>query len=196
MSANILLPNLENIENLNGILSNFFNGNVLNKEGLRQHALEQLEIMQQKIQNLINAYDNSLFWNKIKDLASLSGDNPNQEAIEQILILPNIINLFIKDNISNPQVFEFYIKSKAAEISSNDPAKDYYLAMKIRNDQVLAYIYVFSQCINNLEDCLLFKPHEVLSQSCFLYFGLKKVEDYVYEIADKLYQARIKLKLT
>jgi len=195
MPANIPLPDHNDTANLNGILCNFFNGNVLNKEDLRLYASQQLQTLQQQIQQLILTNENNLFWTKIKDLAALSGNIQNQKAIEQILALPNSINLFIKDNVSSAQSFEFYIKSKAAEIGSNDPIKDYYLAMKIRNDQILAYIYVFSQSVNNINTCLLFKPHEILTQPSFLYFGINDIENYIYETAQKLYEARIKLKL-
>jgi len=128
-------------------------------------------------------------------LAYLSKDTQAISSINQIFLISKSIKEIISQYLKDSYTLELSIKLKAAEISSGDAKKDYYLAMKIRNDQLLAYLYVFSESLNMLDNCLLYQPQEILKHPSFLFFGIKSIDERVYEIAQKLYETRIKLNL-
>jgi hypothetical protein len=195
MSDQIILPNLDNAQDLQILLNNFFKGNQLEKETLRTYILEQLTIIKQKLHQQILTEEKCTFWNKVHDLAYLSKQDISIAAVNQICSLPSNVSSRINESVSSTQTFELFIKLKAAEISSNDKLRDYFLAMKIRNDQLLASMYVYTQSIVQLEFCLSYEPSNVLKHPSFVYFGETSIEDRVYEIAQKLYEARLKLKL-
>ncbi len=195
MSDQILLPDLNNDSDVSTLLKNFFKGNQLDKETLRNFILEHFTIIHHKFELLIQLGDKQQFWNQVRDLAYISKQDIAISAINQIHSLPGHITHRIKENVDSPQAFELFIQLKAAEISSGDKMKDYFLAMKIRNDQLLACLYVYTQSITQLEFCISFLPSDVLQHPAFIYFGEKSIEDRIYEIAQKMYDSRVKLKL-
>jgi len=194
-SNSIILPDLSDIEDCKGLLVSFFEAKILKKERLRTYVYDQLQTIQARVDNLIYSNDKTEFWQKVHDLAYLSKDTQAISSINQIFLISKSIKEIISQYLKDSYTLELSIKLKAAEISSGDAKKDYYLAMKIRNDQLLAYLYVFSESLNMLDNCLLYQPQEILKHPSFLFFGIKSIDDRVYEIAQKLYETRIKLNL-
>lgn len=195
MSDSIPLPDLNDIENIQQLLKSFFDGPVLAKDRLRLWADEQLTIIQKRLNYLLLLDGKPDFWDKVKNLTYLAQDDLARKAIDQINQIPKSLSHLMLTTTQDSQTFEIYILLKAAEISSGDPKKDYYVAMKIRNDQILASVYIYSQACNHISNCLNYLPHDLLKHTSFLYFGEKSLDDRIYEVAQKFYEDRVKLNL-
>lgn len=191
----IPIPDLKNINDLKGLLQNFFNHHVLDKTKLREYLIGQIEPIDNAVFSLIESNPQLEKWQAVKDLAILSKDDVSISAINQIIFVPHFIRQFKSYNLNSQENFELAIKLKAAEISSGDQIRDYFTAEKIKNDQLLATLYVLCEAINHLERLSFLEIKDVLKHPSYHYFGQKSLDDRIYEVALKLYEARLKLKL-
>lgn len=189
----IYLPNLKNKDDLKKLLTNFFDGNKLDKEKLRLFILDNLNETKKQLNEILFQAEQISFWDKIQDLATISNDYNQKIAISQIRLLPKTIDDWIKESVASKESFEFFILSKAAELSSGDKIKDYFYALKIRNDQLLAFLFVCTESLNNINICYQKAASEVLNLKEYRYFGEKEIKTRVFEIAEKLYQERVKI---
>lgn len=189
------LPDLSDLDIMSQLLSRFFTKQELRKEELLAYCQQQLSYLSNAFDQIILLANKPEFWTKIKDLAHLSKDEKLILAITTIVAIPKQLKILYRSSVQDKNSFDTFIITKAAEISSGDRSKDYFLAMKIRNDQLLASIYVYSEAYNHLTFCLELNAQDVLKHPSFIYFGEKNFDVRIYEVAQQFYQARLKLNL-
>jgi hypothetical protein len=195
MTAQISLPNLQNQEDLKSLLTNFFQGEKLKKDNLRIYILDNLVKIKKQIDGLLYQGSNQKYWQDVQNAAAFADDEDIKIAIAQIKSLPKLIEDWIRESVSSTQRFEFFILSKAAELSSGDKDHDYFYALKIRNDQLLAFLYLCVEALNNMEVCVQQPIQEVFKMKEYKYFGKKLLTSRVFEIANLLCKTRVQLKL-
>jgi hypothetical protein len=120
----------------------------------------------------------------------MSSSTKNQAACNRIRSMHTLVDYWLRESVSTPQSLEFFILSKAVEISSGNKEQDYYDAMMIRNDQLLAVVEVFTQALAHIQVCSTLSPEQILISPDFIYFADKEVDTRIFETAVLFYDAR------
>ena len=169
----------------------------IDKEALVQYVKNELLNCQHVIDQLLIDNSYSTFWeglhNAIVNISNTQ-DKQNWMRVEkQIKGLHNFINIWLSSSVESLERFEFFIQAKAAEINSGDNLKDYFLALQMRHDQLVALVSVLNTLSKHMDHWVVMKPENVLNDPVFMGIAQYSIEDQIYLEAKKIYQARQKL---
>jgi len=166
----------------------------IDKEALRKYVLDELELQAKRCEGLLSGEDQEKFWNKLHDLIVVNEKNTGAwlNLEKQLTSLPEFIKSWIETTVDSPERMEFFILSKAEEIRSGDKERDYFWAMQIRHDQLVALIRVVSMLITRLEKLIKLPVDEVLEDPVIQGLTEKSVEDQIFLEAQKIHQDRKK----
>mgnify|MGYP001213456277 CR=1 FL=1 len=137
-------------------------------------------------------------WNRLADFIASHDRDPKsqnwQKGLDQIMGLPATIRGWNSDHCESIERLEFSIASKAAELATGDDNQDYYTALTIRHDQLLACTQVMDTAIENLGQLVkLDNMEEMIQSEPFGWFMNKDIDTYIYESAREVYELRNKL---
>ena len=110
---------------LNSIINSFFDNKKLDGQKFRLYILDNFQSIQTDLTNIINTPDTKTLFQKINDFCAANKNNNCKTALSEIKALSQRISGWIKDNVESEPRFDFFIMTKAAEISSGDQEKDY-----------------------------------------------------------------------
>jgi hypothetical protein len=163
-------------------------------EPLREYVLESLKKQHAWADYLLHNPENAHHWTQLRDLVAMmdSGDLKSnyQRGIGEIQQLHNVIDGWIAENVDSPVRLEFVIQTKAREIASGDEQFDYYTAMMIRHDQLLAAVLVFEEALEHLALVIKYAPIRALTLEDIKYFAEKDLQTRVFETAELMYTLR------
>jgi len=109
----------------------------------------------------------------------------------EIKSLPNYVSHWITDLVDSQERFEFTIMTKATEINSSDPEYNYFYALLVRHDQLLAAVFVFRQDLVNLTHLTkLDLDPSIIDSPAFNYFTTHNFQDRVYFMAQEIFAQR------
>jgi hypothetical protein len=138
--------------------------------------------------------DHSSFWDLLRVLVLetfLEQEKTKAIAvINQLVHLPHYIQMWIDMAVDTPERFEFFVMAKAHEMHSNDQTNDYYWALQIRHDQLIALIDVLSILILQMKQWIVRPPKLLFDDSVFSGLTDIGIEDQVYLQAEKIYKDR------
>ncbi|NMC36183.1 hypothetical protein GYA49_04005 [Candidatus Beckwithbacteria bacterium] len=181
-------------QNLSQTINSFFEGQSLQKEKLRLYVLRVLQSSRQQLEHYIYTPIHEPFWNQVHDSAIASSNDSWKTSITEIKSLGKQIDFWINEAVSSPQRMEFFILQKATELSSGNQNKDYFLALMIRNDQLLAVVTVFQEAVEHIKNCLSFDVQTIFDSPDFNFFAQKSIEKRIFEMAEAYFQTRSQMK--
>ncbi|MGI5828412.1 MAG: hypothetical protein ACOX6V_05325 [Patescibacteria group bacterium] len=187
---NLKLKKNPNLKELVGL---FFEENKLQKEQLRTYVLQQLTTIRKEFDYYLHTPNMSDLWNQVGNLSSFTTNRTYQDACRRVLNLTNEIDFWIKECVSSEQHLEFFILSKASELNSGDKDRDYYNALLIRHDQLLAVTEVFKTALDNLKACSKLPSNCIIHSKEFEYFIEKDLKTRIFELAEEFYVTRKEL---
>lgn len=189
---NIIKRHLSDIE-LEHTIEHFFNDNKLEKEQLRIFIQEELHKLRKIITNILYLKENEILWQQLHDKSAISEKPELVKASNAIQKIPIEIDFWEREGVESQERFEFFILSKAAELNSGDQNRDYYHAMLIRHDQLLAVTFVLKQSVKHLQNCLSIPYNEIIHSDDYKYFYARTTAERIYKMAEIIYKTRKRL---
>lgn len=168
----------------------------IDKEALRNFAFSELSRFEEKVEVLVFGQDNKQFWESLHNLIAVY-DGPEKMSYrkveKQIENLKSYITGWKETSVSSEERFEFFVQTKASEIKSGDQMRDYFWALQIRHDQLVALVTVIGRLINQIEIWVKMKTSEVLDDPIYVGLGEYSLEDQVYLEAANIHKKRKKM---
>jgi hypothetical protein len=172
----------------------FFEGDKLQKERFRLYIAYKLNSIHQELEYYVLNPTHETLWKQVGDLTAITNQELLHLAYKRIVNLHTTVDFWQQESVETAERFEFFIRTKAAEISSGNMDQDYYDALMIRNDQLLASCDVFSQCLDHIKACVTLPASEVITSPNFLFFADKDIDTLIYETAERYYEVRRSMK--
>lgn len=169
----------------------------VDKAALQAYALVKLKELGQRALGLMNEGSGLTFWPKlhveIQNTTKGDAKEKMRRVEEQLKRLPLYIETWVKTAVDTPQRFDFFVMAKAHEISSGDKDRDYFWALQIRHDQIVALIRVLEMLLGHMEDWVKNPVKKMLNEPVFRGLMDYSIEDQVFLEAEKVHKEREKL---
>ena len=175
---------------LNQLTKLFFDGNKLQKEELRTYVLDILQTIREELDYYLHQPSLSSLWEHVSNFCSYTHNKECQQGAQRILKLIEGIDFWIREGVSSPERFEFFVLSKATELSTGDTDKDYYHALMIRHDQLLAVTLVFKQALEELKECTKLEANQMMYSPHFQFFMESDIDSRIFTLAEQFFQIR------
>lgn len=179
------------------LLNKFISGddNKINKHYLRKYVNDELNQFIAWTDFLLNNPEYKNKWRLLHDYIQSHSERSEyqkwQFGISEMFSLTEQITGWLNDHVDSEERMEFSIASKAAEISSGNEMFDYFQAMLVRHDQLLACVEIFKEATKNLAELSkLSDIGEIVTHSSFEYFCEKSLSNHIYELAKIMYKMR------
>lgn len=165
----------------------------IDKESLRTYALNKLlnykDMMQalmvkpiwEKLHNAVGSEKNKLQLEKY------------QKSQSQLLGLSGFIDSYIKTALDSAERFELFVQVKAIELLSKDQNNDYFWALQIRHDQVVAIVEVIEKIVRLVDSWSKMSVDEILKDEEYIKLAHTSIEEQVYLEAERVYKERNKI---
>jgi len=186
-----------NTSNLQELLTKFITSN--NKKvdtlALRKYVFDELSRIYAWCEYLLHNPEYTDRWRNLKDYIQSHDGRFEQEkwknAVNEIVTLDSQIQGWIDEHVDSDERIEFSIATKAAEISSGNEVYDYYYALMVRHDQLLACVEIFRQASEGLAQLAKMSDvGEMVDSSAFGFFVEKTISQHIYETAKIMYKMR------
>jgi hypothetical protein len=92
--------------------------------------------------------------------------------------------------LDSSERFDLFIQIKSSELEGNDATHNYFWALQIRHDQILAVLAVIKEILLQLQTFIQLPIKALISEEDFLSLGMISIEDRVYLMAEKIYKER------
>jgi hypothetical protein len=164
----------------------------INLDALQKAVLQKLAKLKDRAIYLIETETYRNFWQDWHATIVAVPDQVMKERYlgveSQLKNLSRFIEGFIMTSVDTKERLEFFVLAKAQEISSGDTERDYYWAMHIRQDQLIALIRVLSRLLDHLRILVKMPAAEVMDDPVILGLLEYSVEDQVYLEAEKVHE--------
>lgn len=171
----------------------------IDREALRVYVFDQLTKCKQLYKKLLTSEEGYRFIRKLHDYIAERNDldqNRYWQVEHQLSGLGEYLDTWVVTAIDSQERLDFFIRAKAAEISSGDAKRDYYWAMQIRHDQLVALVRVIELLLHHIKRFLQLEPSQVLEDPVFLGLVDYSIEEQVYLEAEKVHRQRLELQQT
>lgn len=172
----------------------FVNKNsAIDKESLRTYALNKLSNNRDMMQALMA----KPIWEKLHNAVG-SEENKIQlakyrKSQAQLLGLCGFIDSYIKAALDSSERFELFVQVKAIELKSKNQRNDYFWALQIRHDQVVASVEVVEKIVKLVNSWSKMSVDEILKDKEYINLAHTSIEDQVYLEAERVYKERNKI---
>ena len=170
----------------------------VNGPKLRESVFEGLKSLLKQAEYCLNENANQAFWRYLHQvIVSSYLDEDKQSLLEveaQINGLPLFIETWIKTAVESPERFEMFIKIKAAEVGSGDEKHDYYEALLIRHDQLVALREVLGTLLKHIDRWLTMRAEEVVEDEVYVGLIDYSIEQQIYLEAQRIHRLRTEVK--
>lgn len=169
----------------------------VDREALRLHILKQLEELKTQAVWFETDDSHKAFWSGLHDVISVKelseNDRNEYRSLEnQLHNLPKYIDAWIKKTVDTNERLEFFIASKAEEIKSGDAQHDYFWALQIRHDQLIAIVRVISRLLDVISKWVQLEPRDVIEDPLFQGLVETNLEEQIYLEAENIHKQRSK----
>lgn len=171
------------------------NNSEIDREAMRLGVLKELTQLKDRFSHLIFDEGNQSFWKTLHDCIAtqLEDQLEKDKALNletQLRNLPQYVDQWIQTSVDTTERLEFFISAKAEEIKSGDQQKDYFWAMQIRHDQLVAVVRVLSKLYNELNQWINLQPSMVVDEPVFQGLLDYSIEDQIYLEAENIQKTR------
>jgi hypothetical protein len=166
----------------------------VDKEGLRQFVLSRL-IELKRVADIV-CLDHKEVWEHAQSVAPniLKKDERQViDVLEQLKHLPGYITSWIETAVDSPERLDFFVLSKANELHSGDQKKDYFWALQIRHDQLVALVHVLELLLDKMNVWVWMEPSHLFDDPVFAGLTTCSIEQQVYLEAERIYHERQQL---
>lgn len=167
----------------------------VDREGLRQYVLAEMSGYRKLAETVCVGQD--VFWDKLTQTVRERVTDADKDkallAVDQLRHLPQFIDTWISTALDTTERFDFFVLTKAHELNSSDQTNDYYWALQIRHDQLVALVTVVSMLLDKMKIWKSLRPVEVLDDPVFAGLTVYDVEKQIYLEAERIYQERQKI---
>lgn len=164
----------------------------VDREGLRNYVVAQLMELRQRIETLNTDY--RTFWDKAEVIAKKQLLEKEQEKVSSVFAqlrqLPEYIGMWMETAVDTPERFDFFVLAKAHELKSGDQQKDYFWAIQIRHDQLVALVKVLDLLVDKMKLWVSLRPDKILDDPVFAGLTEYGIEDQVYMEAERVCKER------
>lgn len=108
----------------------------------------------------------------------------------QIVGITVFIHTWIQTSVETKERMSFFVESKASELKTGDAQKDYYWALCIRHDQLIALTSVVSALERHLTRWIDMTIEAILEDDTFLGLCDISLEEQIYLEAEKVRERR------
>jgi hypothetical protein len=165
----------------------------VDREALQSYTLQKLVEIGEKVSYLANNEPYRQFWLAAHDRIGGYSEAERAELLRiesQITHLSELVQSWINMSVESPERFECFITSKAKEINSGDEKRDYFWALQIRHDQLVAVVRVMETLIGHMQRWVEGEVESMLGDGVFLGLGKYGIDDQIYLEAEKVKQER------
>ena len=176
------------------IVTAFFNADKqLDSEALRCFALETLQKLAKRSEQCISSAQCSQQWRQVDDRAVVGNHKHWTAGYNQVQELGTAIAFWIKEAVESEQRWNFFVLEKATEISSGDRDRDYYHALMIRHDQILAACLVLEQAVMAVEQSCQLSVDALLQSEAMRFLARDEIETTIFAKAETFLKQRLQL---
>jgi len=167
----------------------------VDREGLRQYVLAEMVEYRKTAETL--CVGREAFWDKLiqttKQKVAMADKDKALLVIDQLRHLPQFIDTWISTALDTVERFDFFVLTKAHELNSTDQKNDYYWALQIRHDKLVALVTVVSMLLDKMKIWVSLRPVEILDDPVFAGLTVYDVEKQIYLEAERIYKDRQQL---
>lgn len=165
----------------------------IDKEGLRLYGLEAMRHYKE-ILDVLTTHESASFWKELHNTIGMTEEQEKKDVFRkseaQVIGLRQFIESYIQNALDSPERFEMFVQTKAADLGGSDDMHDYYWALQIRLDQVMAVIAVLGDILIQMQVWVKNSPEKLLNDPYFLELSKTSIEDRIYFAAEKHFTQR------
>ncbi len=169
----------------------------VDKEALRQYVARELEILLDRIEVVLYGDRGKEYWDGFHNMVGLWKNEKKKtkwlKVEAQLINLDKFVKGWVTTSVETPERFEFFVLSKAEEIASGDQQHDYFWALQIRHDQLVALVEVLTEYVKLVEELIRRSPKDVVDEKRLKGLADKSMEELVYFRAEKINKDRNKV---
>lgn len=174
--------------------NNFIHDDGVDKEALREFVWESFTRDHAWAEFLLTSPTHKQTWDNLHDYV-MSLDSKKKEIFESgldtILQLHEVIHEWMKTKIDSGERMEFWITSRAAAIASGDELGDYFAALAMCHDDLLAAVLVFQEALEKLAILMeMDDAREILENEAFEYFIKTEWDERIAGVAKEIGKRR------
>lgn len=170
----------------------------IDREAMRLYIVQTLTELRSKAETIIFAPEHQPFWDSLHNAIGAIQDDSQQQKLRRVEQELRGIVHFIDDwkhtAVDSSERLDLFVRVKAAELLTGDQDKDYYWAMRIRHDQLVALCRVLSLLLDQISSWVTQTPQEVLEDAVFLGLTQYSLEQQVYLEAQQVHKERQRLE--
>lgn len=173
-----------------------FEDHQIDKEALRRYIFDELSSLNDYFHSVLHDTTSSFFWNQIRSY--IATEIPKKEQKPYYLTLNQIENVhqfiegWITSAVESPERMDFFVLSKASELKTGDMNRDYFWALQIRHDQLVALVKVLRSLKIHMDKWIKLSPQDFVANPVYLGMIDYPIEEQVYIEAEKVYRERIR----
>lgn len=168
-------------------------GNI-DKEQLRVWVWSQISELLIQVDYLLHADRYTQFWQDLHHfIVSHYTERSKQDRLDaesQLIAQDSYLETWKSLALDTAESMELFIRTKAAEIHSGNDRYDYYWALNMRYDQLIALVRVEKALINAIERFVITQPEKVVVDTTFLRLIDYPVEKQIFLEAEKVMKER------
>ena len=166
----------------------------IDKEALRQYVESELKRLGSITEALVSDERYGEFWEELhRMIVSVQDEEQREEFMgleSELKTLPMFFRGWLNTAVESEERFEFFIQTKATEVRSGDEVKDYFWALQIRHDQLVALVEEGVAVVQMMKTCVGMKVEEVLEAREFVARSKIKIEERIYIKAQQIQAQR------
>ncbi len=170
----------------------------IDRESLRLYILTTLGEVRSQAETLIFAPEHQPFWESLHNAIGATQGDPQRQELrrveEELRGIPHFIDAWKHTAVDTSERLDLFVRVKAAELLTGDQDKDYYWAMRIRHDQLLALCRVLTLLLDQLKTWVEQDAASVLNDAIFLGLTRYSLSQQVYLEAREVHKERQRLE--
>lgn len=162
----------------------------IDKHALRSYVYNELTKTKAQVESLLIKHHT--FWQNLHHVI-VSNPEFKEEHLrveEELLTLPKYIDNWIETALDSEERLDFFISAKAEEIRSGDQFRDYFWALQVRHDQLVALVKVLTTLIDHLNRWSTMLPEDVIADPVWKGLLDYSIDKQIYLEAENIHKKR------
>ncbi len=170
----------------------------IDRESMRLYILNTLNELRSKAETIIFAPEHQPFWDALHNAIGATTNEKQKQDLrrveEELRGITHFIDEWMHTAVDTSERLDLFVRVKAAELLTGDQDKDYYWAMRIRHDQLVALCRVLTLLLDQVSTWVHQQATQVLEDAVFLGLTQYSLEQQVYLEAQQVHKERQRLE--
>lgn len=170
----------------------------IDREAMRLYTADTLGELRARAETLIFAPEHQSFWDALHNAIGAVPDKKQQKSLrrveEELRGLTHFIDEWLHTAVDTSERLDLFVRVKAAELLTGDQDKDYYWAMRIRHDQLVALCRVLTLLLDQISAWVKQQANDVLEDAVFMGLTQYSLAQQVYLEAQQVHKERARLE--